>query len=122
MRDDCNHMKNHRSVQLRGRIADRIEVERLQSTVASRILGVWMAPNRDSLVQAKKLEALTKSCANLVRSGCIKTSDAWYYYQTTIQQSLEHPLLTTASSESKCCCIKRPALQVVLYGPPKHLG
>eukprot|EP00957_Ditylum_brightwellii_P071825 5459353-Ditylum_brightwellii.AAC.1 len=42
----------------------RIEIERLLSTATSRILGVWMTPNRDSLVQVEKLEALTKSLAD----------------------------------------------------------
>eukprot|EP00957_Ditylum_brightwellii_P075200 5714968-Ditylum_brightwellii.AAC.1 len=38
----------------------RIEVERLPSCAASRILGVWMSPNGNSKVQVEKLEEITK--------------------------------------------------------------
>eukprot|EP00957_Ditylum_brightwellii_P035265 2674723-Ditylum_brightwellii.AAC.1 len=77
----------------------RIEVERLPSSAASRILGVWMSPNSDSKVQVEKLEEITKQWAERVRSSHIKIGNAWNYYQATIQKSLEYPLLATTISE-----------------------
>eukprot|EP00957_Ditylum_brightwellii_P022590 1703928-Ditylum_brightwellii.AAC.1 len=114
----------------------RIEVDRLISCVASRILGMWMSPGDDSKVQVGKLEEITKQWADKVRSEHIKVGNVWHYYQTTIQKSLEYPLLTTTVSERDCRRIECPAVQVslkastlpsnyqqnVFYGSPKYLG
>eukprot|EP00957_Ditylum_brightwellii_P152459 11605870-Ditylum_brightwellii.AAC.1 len=70
-----------------------------------------MSPNGNSKVQVEKLEEKTKQWADRVRSGHIKIGDAWHYYQTTIQKSLEYPLLATTISEKDCRRIKQPALQ-----------
>eukprot|EP00957_Ditylum_brightwellii_P084921 6457431-Ditylum_brightwellii.AAC.1 len=95
-----------------------------------------MSPNGDSTVQVEKLEEITKRWADRVQSGHIKSGNAWHYYQTTIQESLEYPLLATTISEKDCRRIELPAVQValkvsalpsnfpcdVLYRPPKYLG
>eukprot|EP00957_Ditylum_brightwellii_P019473 1469103-Ditylum_brightwellii.AAC.1 len=77
----------------------RIEVERLPSCAASRILGVWMSPNGDSKVHIEKLEEITKQWADRVRLSHIKIGDVWHYYQMTIEKLLEYPLLVTTISE-----------------------
>ena len=112
------------------------KVDRLPSDMASRILGVWLAPNGDSTTQTKELLALTTAWADRVRTGHLKQGDAWTYYQTTIQKSLEYPLLATTLSEEQCRKVEQPALTValhssslpsnfprdILYGPKGKLG
>ena len=104
--------------------------------MASRILGVWLAPNGDSTTQTKEFLALTTAWADRVRTGHLKQGDAWTYYQTTIQKSLEYPLLATTLSEEQCRKVEQPALTValhssslpsnfprdILYGPKGKLG
>jgi hypothetical protein len=91
------------------------KVDRLPSDMASRILGVWLAPNGDSTTQTKELLALTTAWADRVRTGHLKQGDAWTYYQTTIQKSLEYPLLATTLSEEQCRKVEQPALTVALH-------
>ena len=50
----------------------RIKVDRLPTSVASRILGVWMSPNGDSTVEVEKLEEITKRWADRAQSCYIK--------------------------------------------------
>ena len=115
---------------------DQTKVDRLPSDMASRILGVWLAPNGDSTTQTKELLALTTAWADRVRTGHLKQGDAWTYHQTTIQKSLEYPLLATTLSEEQCRKVEQPALTValhssslpsnfprdILYGPKGKLG
>eukprot|EP00957_Ditylum_brightwellii_P131014 9993652-Ditylum_brightwellii.AAC.1 len=94
-----------------------------------------MATDGSSTQQKIELKKITTSWSDQVKTGHLKVSDAWQYYQTTIQKSLEYPLLTTTLSEEECKKIERPALEIalkrsslpsnfprdVLTGPPQYL-
>eukprot|EP00957_Ditylum_brightwellii_P057389 4351420-Ditylum_brightwellii.AAC.1 len=61
----------------------RIKIDRLATSTAQRILGVWIAPDGNNKTQVKELRSIAEQWADRVRLGYIKKEDAWYYYQST---------------------------------------
>eukprot|EP00957_Ditylum_brightwellii_P010817 820147-Ditylum_brightwellii.AAC.1 len=72
------------------------------ATTAGIMLEFLIAVAELGTLQRIELEKKTKTWADRVRSGYLQPSDAWHYYQTTIQKSLEHPLLATTLSADDC--------------------
>jgi hypothetical protein len=114
----------------------RKSIERLPVSAASRILGVYIAPDGNNEEQVKQLRKKTEQWADRVRSGHLPKTDAWYYLQSTIKRSLLYPLLATTLTEKECKHIEAPALAAglqaaglpsnlprsVVYGPDEYLG
>lgn len=90
------------------------KIERLSCSTASRILGVWMAPDGSSKQQATVLREKAEKWADRVRAGHIKSEDAWHHYVTTIKKTLEYPLVATTLSQSQCKHIEAPSLAAAL--------
>ena len=78
----------------------RKPIERLPVSAASRILGVYIAPDGNSEVQVKELRKKTEQWADRVRSGHLPKADAWHYLHTTIKRSLLYPLLATTLGQT----------------------
>eukprot|EP00957_Ditylum_brightwellii_P194511 14815757-Ditylum_brightwellii.AAC.1 len=99
-------------------------IQWLSPSVAHKILGVWLAPDGNSKQQVKKLQKKTEEWADRVRSGHIPKVDAWFYYTTTIQKSLQYPLLASTLSEEECIKIETPVLTAAQQhsGPLDSLG
>ncbi len=114
----------------------RRNINRLPVTQASRILGVWLAPDGNSKRQVDESRKKSLEWASRVNTGHINKSDAWFYFQTTIKKSLEFPLTATTMSPEDCRRIEAPALgaalhaaglpnnmpREIIYGPEKFLG
>eukprot|EP00957_Ditylum_brightwellii_P061886 4696518-Ditylum_brightwellii.AAC.1 len=58
----------------------RREINRLPSSMANRILEVWVAPDENNTKQVQVLKDILSSWANWVQMGHIQKEDAWYYY------------------------------------------
>ena len=116
--------------------AGREPIERLPTSVASRILGVYMAPDGNQSEQIRQLRAKTEAWADRVRSGHLARGDAWHYFQSTIKRTMAYPLAATTLTEADCRFIEAPAITAalqlagvasnmardVVYGPDRFLG
>ena len=60
-------------------------IERLPPLQALSILGVWISPYRTSHEQTRHLQQTTKTWDDCVRSGHIRKSYAWFYFQNTVK-------------------------------------
>eukprot|EP00957_Ditylum_brightwellii_P083132 6320712-Ditylum_brightwellii.AAC.2 len=56
--------------------ARRVPIQRLPTTSAHKILGVWMSPSSDSAAQIKHLRKITEAWADRIQSGHLPPSNA----------------------------------------------
>eukprot|EP00957_Ditylum_brightwellii_P174904 13317750-Ditylum_brightwellii.AAC.1 len=92
----------------------RKRINRLPSSMANRILGVWLAPDGNNKKQVEVLKEIPRGWADRIRMGHIKKDDAWYYYQSTVMKSSEYSLLATTLTQEECRSIENLTLTVAL--------
>ena len=93
---------------------ERISLKRLHAHEASKMLGIFVAPdgNKKALIQDLKTAAITWG-ANM-RSGNSTRQEAWTALNTNISAKLKYPLPACTLNEKECKEIMWPALKAAL--------
>ena len=91
-----------------------ISLKRLHSHEASKMLGIWIAPdgNKEKLITELKKEAI--SWGSHVRTGNSSCKETWIALNTNISAKLKYPLPACTLTENECKSIMWPALQSAL--------
>ena len=76
--------------------------ERIPPSQASRILGLWIDPDRSSYEHTNQIKSITTACPDRVRSGHKRKADTWYYFQSTVKNTLEYSLVKTTMTKNQC--------------------
>ena len=93
---------------------DRVELDYLSCDEASKLLGVWMAPNgnRIKLISVLK-EAAVDWSAKFINSNASHL-EAWTSVHSTISASLKYPLPASTLTEDECNSIMWPVIRAAL--------
>ena len=93
---------------------ERVSLKRLQAHQASKMLGVWIAPdgNHKTIVREQKISAIEWGAK--VKSGNSSREEAWQALHSNITAKLKYPLPACTLSESECKSIMYPAIRAAL--------
>ena len=93
---------------------DRVELDYLSCDEASKLLGVWMAPNgnRIKLISVLK-EAAVDWSAKFINSNASHL-EAWTSVHSTISASIKYPLPASTLTEDECNSIMWPVIRAAL--------
>ena len=93
---------------------DIVSLKRLQAHKASKMLGVWLAPNGDNKKLVTKLKQAAIEWGSKVRSGNPSKKESWIALQSNITARLKYPLPACTLTETECRSIIWPAIKAAL--------
>ena len=93
---------------------DIVSLKRLQAHEASKMLGVWLAPNGDNKKLVTEMKQAAIEWGSKVRSGNPSKKEAWTALQSNITARLKYPLPACTLTESECKSIMWPAIRAAL--------
>ena len=91
-----------------------LSFKRLHSHEASKMLGIWIAPdgNKEKLITELRKEAI--SWGSHVKTGNSSCKETWTALNTNISAKLKYPLPACTLTEKECKSIMWPALKSAL--------
>jgi hypothetical protein len=90
------------------------ELRRCEVHDAQDTLGIFLAPDGNTLQQQKKMKELAIQWADCMRTGRISRDDAWLSFYSTIWKTLSYPLPALNLSKEECEKIMALILQYLL--------
>ena len=101
----------------------RVELDRLEVSYARETLGVFIAMDGNQEMQMQELILKVQRWADLVRSGRLTRTEAWFSLMHCMMKTLEYPLMATSLSHAQCKTIMQPLLDAGLpaLGINRHL-
>ncbi len=114
----------------------RKELRRCEVHDAQETLGVFLAPDGNTLRQQEKMKELAIKWADCIRTGRISRDDAWLSFYSTIWKTLSYPLPALNLTQEECEKIMAPMLyyllpamgicrtfsRVLVYSSVKYMG
>ena len=93
---------------------ERVSLKRLHAHEASKMLGIFIAPdgNKKALIKDLKTSAIT--WGSNMKNGHSTRHEAWTALKTNISAKLKYPLPACSLSEKECKAIMWPALKAAL--------
>jgi len=93
---------------------NRKELLRIEPFQAQTTLGVDLAPDGNTIQQAKSMRAAAVKWADAMRTGKISPSDAWVALTSTIWSTLSYPLPSINLTKKQCEYIMAPIFNYAL--------
>ena len=93
---------------------ERVSLRRLRAHEASKMLGVWVAPDgsHTKLIREQKISAIEWGAK--VKSGNSSREEAWQALHSNISAKLKYPLPACTLTEAECKSIMYPAIKAAL--------
>ena len=88
-----------------------VELQRIETGEAKKMLGVYLAPNGKDTKQVEVMKEKTKTLGDLIRTGHVKKNEAWTALTLMAMKSIEYPLSSLTLSEKECTEIMCPLLK-----------
>ena len=89
-------------------------LKRLQSSEASEMLGVWIAPDGNHRKIVQELRKAALEWGHNVKGSSATKQEAWQALHSNISAKLKYPLPACTLSKRECQSIMAPALQAAL--------
>ena len=93
---------------------ERVPLKRLHADEASKMLGIYVAPDGNKEALIKDLKTAAVSWGSKMRNGNSTRIEAWTALNTNISAKLKYPLPACTLDEKECKSIMWPALQAAL--------
>ena len=92
----------------------RISLKRLHANEASKMLGIYVAPDGNNTAQITELKKASNDWGSKMRQGHSTRKEAWTALSTNITAKLKYPLPACSLTEKDCKAIMWPALKAAL--------
>ena len=92
----------------------KISLSYLLHNSATKMLGVWLAPDGSHTKQIEMMKSKAMDWADYIRTGHLSPSDTWVALSTTIWRTLEYPLAALMLSDDDLKSTVWPIISVVL--------
>ena len=93
---------------------NKISLSYLMHHSATKMLGVWLAPDGSHTKQIATMKSKAMDWADYIRTGHLSASDTWIALSSTIWRTLEYPLAALMLSDDDLTSIVWPIISVVL--------
>ena len=92
----------------------QVELTYLPCHLASKMLGIWMAPNGNNEKLVSHLKDHALDWASKFQTSTASQLESWTALQSTISPQLKYPLPTSSLSEKDCISIMNPVISTAL--------
>ncbi len=91
-----------------------VNIKRLDTSQAKKMLGVWLAPDGNNIAQIDYLKKRAEELSEFIRTGHVNRREAWVSLNVMAMKTIEYCLPATSFSEKELNEIMKPLLKQFL--------